>query len=126
MQAAALLIVSVTILGDENLAAAALHRNQQAFKQKMTPYIGKEVTVIGVLNVGKESDFIRTDDPGAVYVKAVKTEDIKKENELSRMLGKSLAVNGVVSFRESEPPHPPGQLRVGLVEEHCLIEIEKE
>jgi len=125
MQVVALLIVSVAILGEENLAAAALHRNQEAFKKKMTPYIGKEVTVIGVLSVGKESNFVWTDDPGAVYVKSLRTEDIKKASELARMLGKRLAVTGVLRFRESDPPQPPGQLPIGLVYEHFYIDIAK-
>src|SRR6476659_8600351 len=103
MQAAALLIVSMAILSEENPAAIALHRNHEAFKQKMMPLVGKEVTVSGVLSVGKESEFIYTDDPGAVYVKPLKTEDIKKSNELSRMVGKRLAVTGKLRFREHIP-----------------------
>jgi hypothetical protein len=71
------------------------------------------------------SDFIWTDDSGVVYVKPVKTEDIKKENELSRMLGKRLAVTGVLQFRESDPPQPPGEPIGGLVQEHFFIDISK-
>jgi hypothetical protein len=123
MNGVASLIVLTAILGEYNPAAAALNRNQEAFKQKMTPYIGKEVTVVGILSVGKLSDFIRTDDPGAVYVKPVKTEDIKKQNDLSRMIGKRLAVTGVLLFRKSDPPQPPDQLPVGLVYEHFYIDI---
>lgn len=120
MQAAVLLIVAVAILGEENPAAAALNRNHEAFKQKMMPLVGKEVTVRGVLSVGKVSEFIYTDDPGAVYVKLLKTEDIKKSNELSRMVGKRLAVTGKLRFREDIPSPSPD---IAAIREHFFIDI---
>jgi hypothetical protein len=120
---ATVMILAMAILAEENPAAAALNRNKEAFKRKMTPYIGKEVTVTGKLSVGKVSDFIWTDDPGAVYVRACKTEDIKTENELSRMLGKRLVVTGVLRFREADPPQPPDQQPAGLVPEHFYVDI---
>ena len=70
MSGAAVIILAASVLAEFSPTAAALHKNQEAFKQKMMPSVGKVVTVTGKLSVGKISDFVYTDDPGAVYIRA--------------------------------------------------------
>ena len=127
MNGAAALILAMALIGEENPAAIALNRNHEAFKQKMMPHVGKVVTVVGQLSVGKMSEFVYTDDPGAVYLRATKPADIKKEDELyDQMHGKRIAVTGKLQFaKEVVPKNPDGSVRtdVSRIPEHFYIDI---
>jgi hypothetical protein len=127
MQGTVALILAATVFSQYNPAAAKLNDNHEAFKRKMMPYVGKTVTVTGHLSVGKISDFVWTDDPGAVYVLATKSDDIKKQDELSRQMGKGrIAVTGKLQFAEKVvPKNPDGSVRtdVSIIKEHFYIDI---
>jgi hypothetical protein len=127
MQSAATLILATAVFSQFNPAAAKLQDNRKTFKQQMMPYVGTVVTVTGQLAVGKISDFVWTDDPGAVYVRATKTADVKKEDELSRqMTGKRIAVTGKLQFAEEVVPrNPDGSVRTDVtrISEHFYIDI---
>ena len=127
MPGAAAFIVVASVFSQFNPAAAKLNDNREAFKRKMMPYVGKVVTVTGRLSVGKISDFVYTDDPGAVYVRSTKSGDVKKEDELSNQMGgKRIAVTGKLQFfEEVVPKNPDGSVRtnVSIIEEHFYIDI---
>ena len=127
MNTAVAFFLAATVFGEDNPAAIKLHNTREAFQRKMMPYVGKVVTVTGYLAVGKISDFVYTDDPGAVYVRGTKPGDYKKEEELSReMSGKRIAVTGKLRFAERlVPRNPDGSVRTDVtqIEEHFYIDI---
>lgn len=127
MQGTAALILATAMFSQYNPAAAKLDDNREVFKRKMMPYVGKVVTVTGTLSVGKISDFVRTDDPGAVYVRAIESENVKNVVELHRqMVKKRIAVTGKLQFAEEDvPKNPDGSVRtnVSRIEEHFYIDI---
>jgi hypothetical protein len=127
MQSAVALILAATVFSEYDPAVARLRANQDAFKKKMMPHVGKVVTVTGQLSVGKISNFVWTDDPGAVYVRSTKTADIEKAVQLSRQMhGKRISVTGKLQFDEEVVPRNlDGSVRtdVSRIEEHFYIDI---
>jgi hypothetical protein len=107
MQGTVALILATAALGQYNPAAAKLHENREVFKRQMMPDVGKVVTVTGKLSLGKISHFVWMDDPGAVYIRATKPEEFKKEREIVRQMdGKRVTVTGKLQFAEVVPKIP--------------------
>ena len=127
MHITAALIFAVVVLGQYDPAVAKLRQHREPFKQSMMPHVGKVVAVTGKLSFGKISDFVWTEDPGAVYVRAINSADIEKAVNLSRqMLGKRIVVTGKLQFDEGVvPKNPDGSVRTDLarIPEHFYIDI---
>jgi hypothetical protein len=94
---------------------------REAFKRKMMPSVGKEVTVTGKLWTGKISEFIGTDDGGLVFIRATKSADVWRETELAKSsIGKALKMTGTLRF---SPERPPSRPDVSGIDEHFYIDI---
>jgi hypothetical protein len=92
----------------------------KAVKQKMRPWVGKNVTLTGTLHSGKIAEFVAIDDGGSVHLKAATAEGIAKKVELGRLIGKRVSVTGTLQYSENTPPLRPD---VSGIPEHFYIDI---
>ena len=120
-----LIVAGVAIFGQSQ--PSKLSDQRDAFKKKMMPSVGKVVTVTGELSVGKISEFVGTDDGGAVYIRTPKSTDIQKGEELYRQFHrKRIAVTGKLQFAdEVVPKNPDGSIRTDVtrIPEHFYMDI---
>ena len=112
----ALFLGSWSVRGEDSKSKneVAREKAKAEWRKRMLKRVGKKVTVAGTLEVGKISDFIRTDEDGHVYVHTLRGVDAKLLNDPE---GTRFAVTGKLEFSKKVVA-PPG---ISGIPEHFFI-----
>ncbi len=95
------------------------------FKQKMTPKVGRRMTVTGALASGKLGGWLPFSGWG-IYIYARQDSDIDKENTLYRFLGHTITVTGVLRhYADSSPlrTQTPPNVVAAVAPEHFFFDL---
>jgi len=112
----AALILFTTVIA----ASTKCHTSNFAcFKRKMTPKVGRKITVAGVLASAKLSSIVRFDNWG-VYIYAAQDSDISKINPLDSFNGQTIEATGILRY---SPGSRTTRTDVATVPEHFFFDV---
>jgi hypothetical protein len=94
----------------------------ESFKRELMPVVNQQVTIIGILGVGKLGLLIPFRE-WDVYIYARKESDIAKLNALNRFSCHVVKVIGRLRYHPQQPPPPQSAIPVSLVPEHFYLDV---
>jgi hypothetical protein len=118
-----LFIIAVLVLSASVVAAGTGCRGSDfaCFKRRMTPKVGRKVTVVGALASAKLG-WIVTTEGGGVYIYAVRDADAPKMKALDRFSGQRVKVTGMLRYSPGSQPARADEAEAS-VPEHFFFDV---
>jgi hypothetical protein len=114
-------VAAFAVLIAWSFSVAAQDPSLAAFKNEFMPQVGKQITVEGILQLGKLGWRVEFKGWG-IYLYAKRDSDMGKVNALNRFAEQYVTVTGTLRYSPA-PQTPSGPLAVAVVPEHFFFDV---